>query len=174
MELFSCLSTQFSLFVFVLFCHHAAISFSIFQSSPFHFICHGNAKKKSQRNICRSILFCAFSVEGQGHFSFLCAAQVLKVMKTIFHLQGVIWPGVAEQVCYGKINIMEGLTLLSLSHWDQCVFYWTGYIKQTSRPLLDKHTSVQACNTIHKCSWTHTYLCVCVYIFKYPAYLLHG
>lgn len=124
-------------------------------------------KKKSQRNICRSILFCAFSVEGQGHFSFLCAAQVLKVMKTIFHLQGVIWPGVAEQVCYGKINIMEGLTLLSLSHWDQCVFYWTGYIKQTSRPLLDKHTSVQACNTIHKCSWTHTHISVCVCVCIY-------
>ncbi len=65
-----------------------------------------------------------------SHLSVCCG---LKVMKTIFHLHGVISLGVAEQVCYGKINIMEGLTLFSLSHWDQCVYYWTGYITQTRR-----------------------------------------
>lgn len=35
---------------------------------------------------------------------------------------------------------MEGLTLLSLSRWDQCVYYWTGYITQTRRHACDVHT----------------------------------
>lgn len=46
----------------------------------------------------------------------------------------------AEQVCYGKINIMEGLTLLSLSRRDQCVYYWTGYITQTRGHACNVHT----------------------------------
>lgn len=74
-------------------------------------------------------------------------------MRTIFHLAGVIWLGVAEQVCYGKINIMEGLTLLSLSCQDQCLHCWTGYITQTRG-----HVS-RASNIMHACS--HCVYCTC-------------
>lgn len=76
-------------------------------------------------------------------------------MKTIFHLHGVIWLGVVEQVCYGKINIMEGLTLLSLSGWDRCVYYWTGYITQTQRHAGNLHTFKARLYTV--CKHAHTY-----------------
>lgn len=76
-------------------------------------------------------------------------------MKTIFHLHGVIWLGVVEQVCYGKINIMEGLTLLSLSGWDRCVYYWTGYITQTQRHAGNLHTFKARLYTV--CKHAHAY-----------------
>lgn len=79
-------------------------------------------------------------------------------MKTIFHLHGVIWQGVAEQVCYGKINIMEGLTLLSLSGRDRCVCYWTGYITQTHRHADNLRPSSASLYTVckHAPTWgTH-------------------
>jgi len=126
------LSTQFGRFVIcpfqsVLMCVSLSLSFQVPFSSPFCCICHGNAKEeKKRKNLGCSNSFCALSVEKKGQFCFSSLVSVcwgLEVMKTIFHLHGVIWPGVAEQVCYGKINIMEGLTLLSLSHWDQCVCY---------------------------------------------------
>lgn len=79
-------------------------------------------------------------------------------MKTIFHLHGVIWLGVAEQVCYGKINIMEGLTLLSLSHRDQCVYYWIGYITQACRHACYVQT-FRAQNIMHtRVVYTCTYI----------------
>ena len=121
-------------------CRHVppSLSFECYLSlssltSPFCRICHGNVKKSQLLHF----ILCSFSRERrviQFFFSFswlLFVCCGLKVMKTIFHLHWVIWLGVAEQVCYGKINIMEGLTLLSLSGRDQCVCYWTGYITQT-------------------------------------------
>lgn len=61
----------------------------------------------------------------------------------------------AEQVCYGKINIMEGLTLLSLSRRDQCVYYWTGYITQTHRHAMRcAHIQSQVVYTV--CEHAHT------------------
>lgn len=126
-------------------CRHVSPSLSLSRylslfslTSPFRRICHGNVKNLSCSNSFR-----ALSVEKEGQFCFSSLLSVccgLKVMKTIFHLHGVIWLGVAEKVCYGKINIMEGLTLLSLSHWDQCVYYWTGYITQTRRHACNVHT----------------------------------
>lgn len=83
-------------------------------AAPFHFVLF-----QSRRPILFSLA---------NDFSTCCC---LKLMKTIFHLHGVIWLGVAAQVCYGKINIMEGLTLLSWSGQDRCVCDWTGYITQT-------------------------------------------
>lgn len=109
-------------------------------------------------------------------------------MKTIFHLHGVIWLGVAEHLCYGNINIMEVLTLLSLSHWDQCVHYRRGYITH-HRPMC-AHIYIIKCNArllrlyanthatadirIHTCnpkplhtspSPTFALLCVCVHSY---------
>lgn len=122
-------------------------------TSPFYRICHGNVKNLSCPNS-----FCALSVGKEGQFCFswlpsLCCG--LKVMKTIFHLHGVIWLGVVEQVCYGKINIMEGLTLLSLSGWDRCVYYWTGYITQTQRHAGNLHTFKARLYTV--CKHAQTY-----------------
>lgn len=88
-----------------------------FDLSPPHFcyFLQGNMKKKKNPSAApfhfvlfqsrRPILFSL-----ADDFSACCC---LKLMKTIFHLHGVIWLGVAAQVCYGKINIMEGLALLS-------------------------------------------------------------
>lgn len=108
-----------------------------FALSPPRF-CHfrqGNVeKKKGKKTLSCSISFCALSIKkGNSVLSRrrLSACCCLKLMKTIFHLHGVIVLGVAAQVSYGKINIMEGLTLLSRSGQDQCVCYWTGYVIQT-------------------------------------------
>ena len=67
------------------------------------------------------------------------------------------WP---RQVCYGKINIMEGLTLLSLSRGDRCVYYWTGYITQTRRHALQCARTFRATLYVYgmqTCTHTHTH-----------------